>query len=399
MPLPPTRFSASAAPPAPGLPSASADERRRSDTLAERVRAQIARHDGAIGFARFMELALYHPALGYYMTPGERIGAGGDFVTAPELGGAFAHCLARATAPVLTMLRRGDILEVGAGNGVLAADLLNQLAGAAALPDVYYILELSGALRARQAATVQERAPAHAARVRWLERLPPSGFRGVIIGNEALDAMPVERFVVRPDGVRELAVAAGADGFTWVERAASAAMIERVAPLALSPGYVSEMNFAAEAWVRSVAEIVAEGMILLIDYGFARAEFYHPDRSAGTLMCHYRQRAHTDPLILIGLQDITAHVDFTAIAEAGRAGGLDVLGYTSQAAFLLGSGLTDLAAQSDPADTRVHLALTQQIKKLTSPAEMGELFKVMALGRGIGKTLPGFTLQDRRARL
>lgn len=399
MPVPPAH-SASAPGSNPGvLPQPTPEERARSDALAERIRAEIAAADGAIGFARFMELALYTPALGYYGAAREKFGAAGDYVTAPELGGLYARCLARALAPVLAELGGGDIIEVGAGSGRLAADLLTELAALSALPNAFHILELSGALRARQEATLKQHAPALAGRVRWLERLPPPGFRGVILGNEALDAMPVERFVVRPDGVYQLGIAARDEQFVWVELPGSAATRARVAPLDLPPGYASEINFAAEAWVRSVGEILADGLILLIDYGFPRAEFYHPERAAGTLMCHYRQRAHADPLILLGLQDISAHVDFTAIAEAGAGAGLNVLGYTSQAAFLLGSGLTELAGQSDPGNTRAHLALTQEIKKLTSPAEMGELFKVIGLGRNIGRPPAGFALHDRRARL
>lgn len=396
MPVPPTRFSGADT---GSAPTPSAADRARSEALTARVRTEIADAGGAIEFTRFMELALYSPALGYYHADNEKFGRHGDFITAPELGTVFARCLARALVPVLVELGGGDILEFGAGNGTLAADLLNELSALSALPGTYNILELSGALRARQAATINERAPTLASRVRWLDRLPAPGFRGVMLGNEALDAMPVDRFVMRANGVRQLGVTAVDQGFAWVDLPASAAAAARVAPLHPAPGYLSEINFTAEAWVRSIGEILAAGMMLLIDYGFPRAEFYHPERSGGTLMCHYRHRAHTDPLILLGLQDITAHVDFSAIAEAGSSVGLDVLGYTSQAAFLLGSGLAELAGQSDPGNTRAHLALTQQVKKLTSPAEMGELFKVIALGRGLRAPPASFAVHDRRGRL
>ena len=299
----------------------------------------------------------------------------------------------------------------------MAADLLLALETLDSRPRRYLILELSAELRARQAETLKQKAPQLLGCVRWLEVLPDKGFRGVVLGNELLDAMPVERFRVTATGLRQLQVgwtnngfadgnearAAGQGwpvcGFTWRERAADAAIQRRVGPLRLPEGYTSEIGFHAEAWVRSVADMLAEGVLLLIDYGFPRAEFYHPQRTAGTLMCHYRQRAHADPLILPGLQDITAHLDFTGIAEAGRASGLDLLGYASQAAFLLDSGLEGIVAASNPDDVRAHLALTQQVKKLTLPHEMGELFKVMALGRGMQEPLRGFSMQDRRGRL
>jgi len=210
------------------------------------------------------------------------------------------------------------------------------LAARGALPDTYLILELSADLRERQAATIEQTAPEHAARVRWLDRLPEPGFRGLVLANELLDSMPVERFKVAADGVKRMGVTWRDASFSWVERPAPSIVAERVHPLMLVPGYVSEIGLAAQAWVRSIGERVAAGVLLFIDYGFPRAEFYHPDRATGTLMCHYRHRAHTDPLILPGLQDITAHVDFTAITQAGTDIGLDLLGYTSQAAFLLG---------------------------------------------------------------
>jgi SAM-dependent MidA family methyltransferase len=221
----------------------------------------------------------------------------------------------------------------------------------------------------------------------------------MVLANEVLDAMPISRFKVTQNGVNELYVAWENQGFVWQEQPASASLRERVEPLGLAPGYTSEINLRAEAWVRRVAGSLEQGAMLLIDYGYPRAEFYHPQRAQGTLMCHYRHQAHDDPLQLAGLQDITAHVDFSAIAEAGVDAGLTLLGYTSQAAFLLGCGLEQIVAASDPDDVRAHLALTQQIKKLTLPHEMGELFKVLALGRGVREPLPGFTLQDRRARL
>lgn len=381
------------------LPTPSAEERARSARLSCLIAEEIAHAAGALPFARFMELALYAPGLGYYTAGDQQFGAQGDFVTAPECSPMFAHCLARQCADILAQLGTGELLEAGAGSGVLAADLLLALEGLGALPQTYFIIELSAALRERQARTLQARAPHLAARVRWLDALPERGFRGVVLGNELLDAMPVTRFEVTHNGVRALAVAAEAGGFIWRQADAMPEGMRRLQNLDLPPGYVSEINLAAEAWVRTLGQAMEAGVMLLIDYGFPRREFYHPQRDQGTLMCHYRHRAHADPLILVGLQDITAHVDFTAMAEAGIDAGLSLLGYTSQGAFLLGNGIGDAVQASDPRAARAHLAVTAQVKKLTLPSEMGELFKVLALGRGIEGPLRGFGVQDRRARL
>ena len=387
-----------AAPDQSVLPPPTAEEQAHSAGLQQRLREEIAARGGSLSFARFMELALYAPGLGYYAAGKQKFGAAGDFITAPEIGSLFARCLARPCRSILTQLGGGDILEAGAGSGSLPADLLLELEVLGCLPKRYLILELSSELRERQAETLQRKAPRLLPRVRWLDALP-ADFRGVILANELLDAMPVERFRVTADGVRQLHVAWEDDRFVWPEKPADDRIRRRVEPLTLSPGYTSEINLQAEAWVRSVADILKQGVMLFIDYGFPRAEFYHPQRTDGTLMCHYRHRAHDDPLALVGLQDITAHVDFTAIAEAGIEAGLSLLGYTSQAAFLIECGLEQLMAVSDPENVRAHLALTQQVKKLTSPHEMGELYKVIALGRGLHESIPGFSRHDRRGRL
>lgn len=380
------------------LPPPSPEERTRSGELTALIRQEIETSGDAIDFARFMELALYAPGLGYYSGGLRKFGAGGDFVTAPELGSVFARLLARQCAEILAPLGTADILEAGAGSGALAAATLAELEVSGRLPREYLILELSTELRARQRDALTACVPHLAPRVRWLDQ-PPERFRGVVVANELLDAVPVERFRAGAEGVKQQQVGWQEDKFVWRERIADAPLRTRVESLKLADGYVSEIGLQAEAWVRSMAERIEQGVLLLIDYGFPRAEFYHPQRHTGTLMCHYRQRAHGDPLVLAGLQDITAHVDFTAIAEAGVESGLDVLGYTSQAMFLIGCGLEELVAASDPADTATHLRLTNEIQKLTSPAEMGELFKVMALGRGVHIPLRGFALQDRRTRL
>jgi SAM-dependent MidA family methyltransferase len=394
----PDRHGQTASPDPHALPPATAEEQAHSVRLQHRLREEIAARGGSLSFARFMELALYAPGLGYYAAGQHKFGALGDFITAPEMGSLFARCLARPCRSILAQLGGGDILETGAGSGALAADLLLELEALDRLPERYLILELSNELRDRQAETLRRKAPHLLKHIRWLDTLP-GGFRGVVLANELLDAMPVERFRITQDGVRQFHVAWQNDRFCWQENPADESIRQRIEALALPPGYTSEINLQAEAWVRSVADVLKQGAMLLVDYGFPRAEFYHPQRSDGTLMCHYRHRAHDDPLTLVGLQDITAHVDFTAIAEAGTGTGLSLLGYTSQAAFLIGCGLEQLMSASDPEDTRAHFGLTQQVKKLTSPHEMGELYKVIALGRGIQEPFPGFEVHDRRGRL
>jgi SAM-dependent MidA family methyltransferase len=386
-------------PTAPPLPEPTPEEHALSGRLTDLIRAQIAHAGGALPFARFMELALYAPELGYYSAAKHKFGAAGDFVTAPELGPVFAQCVAHQCAQILGELRGGEILEAGAGSGAFAVQLLLELERLGKLPERYLILEISSALRARQQTLLTDKAPHLLERVQWLDHFPPAGLRGIVFGNELLDALPVERFRAHADDIASLAVGWEANRFVWRETSASQAVRERIAPLGLPQDYASEIGFVAEGWVRSVADILEQGVVLLVDYGFPRSEFYHPQRTGGTLMCHYRHRAHADPLTLVGLQDITAHVDFTAIAKAGTESGLSLLGYNSQALFLLGCGLEDIATRINQADARAHLRFTNEVKKLTLPHEMGELFKVIAFGRGVDTPLAGFRLQDRRDRL
>lgn len=378
------------------LPTPSTEEAAHSARLAQAIRDEIARAGGAIPFSRFMERCLYAPGLGYYVAGKSVLGGAGDFVTAPELGPSFARALARQVAQVLATLRDAEILEIGAGSGALAAELLLELERLRSLPRAYRILEISPALRARQDATLATRAPALKARVHWIDALPARGVRGVVIGNEVLDAMPVERIGVGEIGAVRWCVGDEGGRFEWRARPAQGEIERRVEALRLSAPYTSELGLAAEGFVRSLADVLEMGIAFFIDYGFPRAEFYHPQRREGTLMCHYRHRAHADPLILPGLQDITAHVDFTAIADAAHEAGLRVLGYTSQAAFLLAAGITESEQDRDPA---ARLARGNEIKKLTLPSEMGELFKVIALGRGVDAPLLGFQQHDRRGRL
>jgi SAM-dependent MidA family methyltransferase len=382
------------------LPEPDATARAYSERLIALIRQHIEAQSGGITFRKFMELALYAPGLGYYSAGSHKLGAAGDFVTAPEIAPLFAACLARAITPVLDEVHTASVLEVGAGSGQLAAGIVSALVESKVPFEHYFILELSADLRARQQQTLAQRCPASLDRVVWLDTLP-SEFNGVVLANELLDAMPVNRFVYHPDGTNELYVDWRDDGFCWREGEASdAALVRRVEMIVgelhddLLDGYTSEINFSAEHWLGSMAQRLQRGSILLIDYGFPRHEFYHPQRTTGTLMCHYRHRAHGDPFVYPGLQDITAHVDFTAMAEAGHAAGLELAGYTNQAGFLIGSGITELASEVNPLDTRAQLAVAAQLKKLTLPHEMGELFKVIGFNKDVTAVIPGFRLRD-----
>ncbi len=382
------------------LPAPSAEQQAHSERLQAHIREVMAAEGGRITFARFMELALYAPGLGYYSAGSRKFGAAGDFVTSPEISPLFSRALARQCEEVLTRMG-GDILEFGAGSGVMAADILAELQHLDCLPGHYYIMEISAELRERQRETINEKVPQLAARVVWLDALPDA-FEGVVLGNEVIDAMPVHRFRIHGGEPHELFVMWDGQRFLLDEEAADAALYPRLHTLQqqfyLGEGYESEINLLAEEWVRGLASWLKRGVVLLIDYGFPRAEYYHPQRSGGTLMCHYRHRAHDDAMTLVGLQDITAHVDFTAIAEAAVAVGLSVRGFASQGNFLIACGLTEILS-AEGGDERSQLSRAAEVKTLTLPAEMGELFKVMALSRGWDGGLRGFALRDDRSRL
>jgi len=387
------------------LPEPDPDAREHSLCLIELIRAELGQSDGRMPFDRFMELALYAPGLGYYTAGARKFGEAGDFVTAPEISPLFARCLARQCEQLFEALGGGDLLEVGAGTGALATDLLLELEALQRLPQHYFILEVSPDLQQRQRETLMARAAHLMDRVVWLDAMPEAGFTGVVVANELLDAMPVSRFRMAESGVQE--------GFVrWVDDAlehywdepvspglahAAAALQEQMGEFAV--GYESELNLRSGPWLQSLAQRIGRGAVVLIDYGYPAAEYYHPQRNMGTLMCHYRHRAHDEPLILPGLQDITAHVDFTAVARAGLDAGFDLKGYTTQAHFLLGCGLDTLLMDSDPNDVKNHIALMQAVKRLTMPTEMGERFKVIALSKGIEPSLIGFSLRDLSGRL
>ena len=383
------------------LPSPSPDALAYSNALKQRIADEIVSAGGWVGFDCFMKLALYAPGMGYYSGGAQKFGAAGDFVTAPEITSLFSQTIAAQAAQILA-LSAPQIIEVGAGSGRLAVDLLLELETRGSLPERYRILELSGELRERQRANIIQHAPHLLGRVDWLDGLPVH-FDGLVLANELLDAMPVHLVIWDKQAILERGVAWEKGEFVWCDRPASGRLLERAQALAdeysLPSGYLSEICLAASDWTASWASILGQGALLLIDYAFPRHEYYHPQRDIGTLMCHYRHQAHIEPFFLTGLQDITAHVDFTAIVEAGFDAGLDFLGYTTQASFLLNCGLTELLARTPAENFMRYLPQAQAAQKLISPAEMGELFKVIALGKGISEPLLGFAQGDRSATL
>jgi SAM-dependent MidA family methyltransferase len=378
------------------LPEPASDAAAHSARVVDHIRAENARAGGWISFARYMEFALYAPGLGYYMAGTRKLGREGDFTTAPELAPLFGHTIARQAAQVLS-IAGDEVLEIGAGSGALAAALLEELERGDALPRSYLILELSPELRARSRDTIAARVPHLMERVAWLNGLPPA-FTGFVIGNEVLDAMPVHVVRTRGGAIEEAGVVSttGDAEFDWSWRPAQGELLATAQQLALPDDYTTEIALIAPAFVRSAARILERGAALFIDYGFPRVELYHPQRRSGTLMCHYRHRAHADPFFLPGLQDMTAHVDFTAVAGAAHAEGASLLGYATQAQFLINCGLADVMLRVPPEDAPRYLPAAAAANKLTSPTEMGELFKAIAFGRGIADDLVGFRSGDRR---
>jgi len=387
------------------LPEPDEDSRIRSRELCSCISAACEQQGGSIAFSAFMHMALYQPGLGYYSGGLQKFGEAGDFITAPEVSPLFSRCVARQAAQVFNELAQADMLEFGAGSGVMAADILLELERLRALPGHYFIVELSRELRERQKQAIIDRAPHLAEKVLWLDALPEQPVQGVVVANEVLDAMPVECFRIADGAVEQLRVVTR-DGHLKADYAeADEAMVEQVRTIeqrrgkAFDDGYCSEFNPAIKAWLASLYTIVDKGMVLLIDYGYPVQEYYLDERNSGTLVCHYQHRAHADPLWYPGLQDITAFVDFSAVAHAAVDAGFEVSGYTSQAMFLLGCGLGELHQAVASDDPRQQLLLAQQIKTLTLPSEMGERFKAMALSKNIDLPLIGFAMQDYRNRL
>jgi len=377
------------------LPPPSPEALAHSARLRELILRDIEMQGGWIPFSRYMELALYAPGLGYYTAGAHKFGSAGDFVTAPEISPLFGRTLARQLAEIM-QLSAPQVLELGAGSGRLAADMLLELERLDSLPERYCILEVSADLRQRQQALLQERAPRLAGRVQWLETLPDH-IEGAVIGNEVLDALPVHVVHWDEDDIFERGVVNNAGNFEWQDRLTENEALLQIAQIIPMPAdSISEISLTTRGLTASLCQRLEHGVLLLIDYGFGAREYYHPQRTLGTLMCHYRHYAHDDPFFLTGLQDITAHVDFTAVAESAIDHGARLLGYTSQAHFLMNSGITYLLQETSPENLREYLPQSMQVQKLTSPAEMGELFKVIALGKNIEEAtqLSGFSNGD-----
>jgi SAM-dependent MidA family methyltransferase len=388
------------------LPEPDVAARAHSAQLIAAIRADIAAHGGSIPFSRYMELALYAPGLGYYSAGATKFGAAGDFVTAPELGSLFAQCVAEAVSPVLRGLgETSEFVELGGGSGAFAEALLLALNKRHALPASYRILEPSADLRERQRERLQANLAAEIfARVQWIDRPPEADWRGVLFANEVLDALPTTRFALDDGEVMEEHVRLDADGSFIIELrpadslvAGAVRHLERTLGSAFPDGYRSEILPQLPYWMQAVTGSLAAGLVLFVDYGYPRGEFYLPQRSDGTLVCHYRHRAHNDPFFLPGLQDLTAFVDFTAVAEAGLHAGFELAGFTSQAAFLLNNGLQDRleAASADPIEQHRR---TLEAKRLTLPGEMGERFKVIGLQRELDAS-EQFAFGDQSHRL
>jgi SAM-dependent MidA family methyltransferase len=381
------------------LPPPGPADAARSRVLRSRVLSEIDR-DAFLPVARFMELALHTPGLGYYASGAPKFGSEGDFVTAPETAGFFGAALA---AQIAELIAAGcdHIIELGAGSGILAADILSELERRGRLPRRYDIIEISPALVERQRATLGATVPHLLDRMQWLERLP-GRIRGVVLGNEVLDAIPAALVAHRDGMLLELGVtrkAADSEELAWAGRPVQGELLHAAQALQLPEGYTSELQLAACGLVRSLGDALERGVVLLLDYGFTRREYYHPQRSRGTLMCHYRHYAHDDPLQLVGLQDISVHIDFSALADAARESGLKVLGYATQAHFLVNCGILEQLATIPVDDTMRYSKAAAGVQKLLSPAEMGELFKAIAFGRGVDQPLLGFRTGDRRAAL
>jgi SAM-dependent MidA family methyltransferase len=381
------------------LPQPSPEEAAHSAKLVERIRDEIDAQRGWISFARYMELALYDPGLGYYSAGAVKLGQAGDFITAPEISPLFSRCLASQCVEVFSHIDEPDILELGAGSGTMATDVLLELEALGHLPAHYYILEVSADLRERQRATIAARAPQHLDRVQWLDGWP-SELRGVVLANEVLDAMPVERFSIRGTQVNSIGVTWQLGQLDWSEAHAGAELessvraIEATLGAPLPDGYRSEINLYLRPWMQGLGQAMQEGVVLFIDYGLPRAQYYRAERSEGTLLCHYRHRFHDDPLILAGIQDIGAWVDFTAVAEAAVDAGFTLAGFTTQAHFLIGCGIEQYLAALAEAELKDRVQLARQTMLLTLPGEMGEKFKVIGLAKNFDHELRGFAVRD-----
>lgn len=380
------------------LPALDASAQQHCERVVAHMQQQIQQQGGWISFASYMHMALYTPQLGYYSGEASKFGRSGDFVTAPEISPLFAYAIANQIGQVLSQAG-GDVLELGAGTGKLAIGILQRLDQLGQLPEHYYILDVSANLRERQRNSMKEVLSSEIfSRVHWLDALPEK-LTGVVIGNEVLDAIPVQ-LVQWQNGRWQKRGVAYDQTFIWQNRPVQDhALIERIDTSQLPEGYITEVCPAAQGLIASLGSMLQKGLMIFLDYGFSAREYYHPQRHQGTLMCHFQHYAHDDPFVYPGLQDITAHVDFTAMAEAALNSGLNCAGYTTQAQFLMNCGILQLLEEVSPEDQARYLPMVAAVQKLLSPAEMGELFKVLALSKGVDDGLLGFVSGDKRHQL
>ena len=383
-----------------GLPQPDEDSLAHCQKVSASIRQAIDESDGSISFAQFMHLALYSPGLGYYSTGTTKFGAAGDFITAPEISPLFGRVIARQCKAILEQIDKGQILELGAGSGRLAVDVLRWLDDQKSLPERYLILETSADLQARQQDLIREELSGLYGRVEWLSQLP-HGFAGVMIANEVADALPVERFERADDTVLQMHVTADDTGFDWSKKQAPNVLATAVEEIEahigepLPGGYQSEVSLGLPDWIAQLAKCMRKGLVLLFDYGVSRSEYYSPDRNQGWLRCHFRHHAHNEPLIYAGIQDLTSWVDFTAVAQSAAEHGLDVQGFVTQADFLISGGLEDELAGIADLPIADQLELSRQVKLLTLPGEMGEHFKCIGLSRGKLSGVDAFSGADR----
>jgi len=380
-----------------------------SESLQEKIRLAIINNGGLISFEQYMQMALYEPGLGYYSAGSSKFGEQGDFVTAPEISPLFSRCIARQCQQVLSEISSSSIFELGPGTGTMAIDIMRELKRNNSLPETYYLLEPSADLRQRQQLNIKNTIPQLEERFVWLDRLPEEKIKGVILANEVIDAMPVTRIVIDSE-IEEYAVAcdSGANDqirFQWVKRdidqklkSEIQVMLDMLRESVPTP-YTTEINCNIKPWLNSLNDVLDEGLILISDYGYPRQEYFHPQRYAGTLICHYRHHAHDDPFLYPGLQDITASVDFTTVAEAAIDTGLHVSGFTTQAHFLIASGLDQFVCEYETDDVVERSKMVHQVTRLTMPGEMGEKFKFIGLTKALGIQLCGFSFIDQSSRL
>jgi len=381
------------------LPAPDPIAQQHSDQLLALIKQKIVDSGGRINFADYMQLCLYAPGLGYYSAGSYKIGAKGDFTTAPEISSLFSRTLTQHIQDVFAQISQANILEFGAGSGKMAIDILTELEEKDALPEHYFIIEASADLRFRQEESILSKIPHLLNRIVWLDTLPEK-FIGVILANEVCDAMPVHCLQFHQGRTRERFIEYRDSELHWCEGALSNPLLAKqgdaIQTIAGDTHYLTEVNLASQAWLSSLADSLEQGAIFIIDYGYPMSDYYHPQRSQGTLMCYYQHQGHDNPLILQGLQDITAHVDFTSLAQTAVDNGLDVEGFQSQADFLLAGGITTLIPNKEDSNELSHLQISAEIKQLTLPSEMGESFKVLSLSKNLEQILSRCKIADRR---